>query len=239
MGFFVSFEGIEGSGKTTQIALLSGALQEQGRRVVVTREPGGTAVGRAVREILLQPTLRTGVQLNAPSGQDSPTLAPLAELFLCLADRAQHVHEVVAPALAAGVIILSDRFADSTVAYQGYGRGEDLAFITRLNALACGRYLPHLTFLLDCPVEVGLARALRRSSGQVSSQEALSACGESCRTTDRFEAESVGFHERVRKGYLEIARSAPDRVVVIEATCSPEQVHKEICAAVLARMAGS
>lgn len=215
VGFFISFEGIEGSGKTTQITLLSRTLREQGRRVVVTREPGGTDAGRVVREILLQPNF--------------PTLTPLAELLFCLADRAQHVHEVIAPALAAGAVILSDRFADSTVAYQGYGRGEDLILIARLNALACGRYLPHLTFLLDCPVEVGLART--------SGRGALSACGEPCRTADRFEAESVGFHERVRKGYLEIARSTPDRVVVIEATRSSEQIHSEVCAVTLARMA--
>jgi len=225
VGFFVSFEGIEGSGKTTQITLLSRTLQEQGRRVIVTREPGGTTAGCAVREILLQP--------------HSSPLAPLVELFLCLADRAQHVHEVIAPALAADAVVLCDRFADSTVAYQGYGREKDLALIIRLNALACDRYQPRLTFLLDCPVEMGLARALRRNSGQASGHGALSAGDEPCRTVDRFEAESVGFHERVRKGYLEIARSAPDRVVVIEAARSSEQVHKEIYPMTLARMAAA
>lgn len=228
-GFFISFEGIEGSGKTTQIDLLSRILQEQGREVIVTREPGGTAVGRAVREILLQP--------------DLTTLASLPELLLCLADRAQHVHEVIAPALTAGAVILSDRFADSSVAYQGHGRGTDLALIARLNALVCGQYLPHLTFLLDCPVEVGLTRAFRRafrrSSGQASGHGDLLARGEPCRTVDRFEAESVNFHERVRKGYLQIACGAPDRVVVIEATRSPEEIHKEICATVLARIAAA
>jgi dTMP kinase len=214
-GFFISFEGIEGSGKTTQIALLSRILQEQGREVVVTREPGGTAVGQAVRGILLQP--------------DFSSLAPLPELLLCLADRAQHVHEVIAPALAAGAVVLSDRFVDSTVAYQGYGRGRDLALIAQLNALVCGSYLPQLTFLLECPVEVGLTRANSRSK--------VSACGEPRRTADRFEAEPVGFHERVHKGYAEIARSAPERVVVMEATRSSEQIHAEIRAMVLARMA--
>ncbi len=218
-GFFISFEGIEGSGKTTQTALISKILQEQEREVevIVTREPGGTTVGRAIREILLQP--------------DFSTLASSAELFLCLADRAQHIDEIIAPALAAGRVILCDRFTDSTVAYQGYGRGMDLALIARLNALVCGRYAPQLTFLLDCPVEAGLMRALRRSSGQASGRSQLSA--------DRFEAESVGFHERVRKGYLEIARSAPDRVVVIEATLSSEQIHAEIRAVAMSRMAAA
>ncbi len=205
MGFFVTFEGIEGSGKTTQIELLRRALVKQGKEVLVTREPGGTPMGEKIRGLLLGP---------------SP-LTLMAELFLCLADRAQHIEEVLAPALASKAVVLCDRFADSTLAYQGYGRGGDLLLIARLNQIVCGSFLPHLTVLLDCPVEVGLSRATNRKG----------------RTPDRFEAEGVGFHERVRQGYLEIARGAPERVVVVESTGSLEEAHARICLEVFSRVA--
>jgi dTMP kinase len=202
-GFFISFEGIEGSGKSTQVALLHGALEAAGRRVLATREPGGTRLGTALRELLLG-----GVGLS-----------PAAELLLCVADRAQHVEEVIAPALASGAVILCDRFADSTVAYPGDGRGGDLALSAKLNEVACTDCWPDVTFLLDCPVATGLARAGRRPR------------------SDRFEDEAARFHERVREGYLEIARSAPERVVVLASTRPAEEVHAQVWATALARMA--
>ena len=207
-GFFVSVEGIEGSGKSTQIARLAQVLRAQGREVVVTREPGGTPVGQILRRLLLDPS--------------APPLAPGAELLLMLADRAQHVQEVVVPGLRANKIVVSDRFMDSTTAYQGYGRGVELNLLDRLNAFACGGYLPDLTFLLDLPVREGLGRAQQRRS----STEAI----------DSFEAESIDFHERVRAGFLEVARTNPQRVYVLDAARSVEEIHQEILAVVLARL---
>src|SRR5712691_8948019 len=141
-GFFISFEGIEGSGKSTQVALLAEALRPQGHEVVLTREPGGTAVGQVLRRLLLE-------------SRSSP-LAPGAELSLMLADRAQHVEEIVAPALRANKIVISDRFVDSTTAYQGYGRGVELALLAQLNTFACSGCMPTLTLVLDLPVSEGL-----------------------------------------------------------------------------------
>ena len=205
-GFFISFEGIEGSGKSTQVTLLAQALRSQGREVVVTREPGGTAVGQVLRRLLLEPT-------SAP-------LAPGAELCLMLADRAQHVQEIVAPALRADKVVISDRFADSTTAYQGYGRGVELTLLAQLNAFACGGWMPALTFLLDMPVSAGLQRVQGRQSG----------------TEDRFEAESVAFHERVRAGYLAVARAEPQRVCVVDAARPAEVIHRDVLAAVQDRL---
>jgi dTMP kinase len=207
-GFFISFEGIEGSGKSTQVTRLAQALRAQGYEVVLTREPGGTAVGQVLRRILLEPT-------TAP-------LAPSAELLLMLADRAQHVQEVIAPALQENKIVVSDRFLDSTTAYQGYGRGVELAFLARLNAFACSGYGPALTFILDLPVTEGLRRARQRQS--------------SAGAADRFEAESVAFHERVRAGFLEIARTEPQRVHVLDTTRPVEEVHQEILAVAQGRL---
>src|SRR5437867_6471100 len=144
-GFFVSVEGIEGSGKSTQVARLAQVLRAQGREVVVTREPGGTPVGQILRRLLLDPS--------------APPLAPGAELLLMLADRAQHVQEVVLPGLQANKIVISDRFVDSTTAYQGYGRGIEADLLARLNTFACGGCMPALTLVLDLPVTEGLRRA--------------------------------------------------------------------------------
>lgn len=203
VALFISFEGIEGSGKSTQAALLADALGAYGHEVVVTREPGGTQRGQVLRQLLLDPT--------------EPALAPGAELLLMLADRAQHVQELIAPALAANKIVITDRFVDSTSAYQGYGRGFDRALLQQLNALACSGYMPALTFLMDLPVTEGLQRASHRRGG--------------VETADHFEAESVVFHERVREGFLAIARTEPHRVYVLDAMRPKEQVHQDILSA--------
>ena len=201
-GILLSFEGIEGSGKSTQAVLLADALRAHGHEVVVTREPGGTQRGQLLRHLLLDPT--------------EPSLAPGAELLLMLADRAQHVQELIAPALAANKVVITDRFVDSTTAYQGYGRGFERGLLQQLNTLACGGYMPAMTFLMDLPVTEGLQRARHRR-------------GETA-TADHFEAESVAFHERVRDGFLAIARAAPRRVHVLDATRPKEQVHHDILA---------
>jgi len=207
-GLFVSFEGIEGSGKSTQVTLLAQALRSRGHEVILTREPGGTAVGQVLRRLLLEST-------------PSP-LAFGTELLLMLADRAQHVQEIVAPALRANKIVISDRFVDSTTAYQGYGRGVELALLAQLNAFACGGCMPALTLVLDLPVSEGLRRVRQRQSGTQG--------------TDRFEAESVAFHERVRAGYLEIARSDPQRVRILDAARPVEMIHQEILAVMRSRL---
>ena len=209
-GFFISFEGIEGSGKSTQVALLADALRAQGREVVLTREPGGTPVGQVLRRLLLEAS--------------SSPLAPGAELFLLLADRAQHVQEVIVPALQAGKIVLSDRFMDSTTAYQGHARGFEPALLSRVNTFACSGCIPALTFVMDLSVTEGLRRVRQRQSGAVA--------------TDRFEAESIAFHERVRNGFLEIARVEPQRVQVLDATRSVAVVHQEIWTIVQVQSAG-
>ncbi|MEW6301153.1 MAG: dTMP kinase [Thermodesulfobacteriota bacterium] len=207
-GFFISFEGIEGSGKSTQAALLAEALRAQGRGVVVTREPGGTPLGQTLRRLLLEPV--------------GTSLAPRAELLLMLADRAQHIQEVIAPGLRGGKVVISDRFVDSTTAYQGYGRGIAPDLLAQLNAFTCDGYLPALTLLLDLPVPEGLRRAGQRRGRATG--------------TDPFEAESLDFHERVRAGFLEVARTNPTRVCVIDAARPREEIHQEILAIVQARL---
>lgn len=207
-GFFISFEGIEGSGKSTQVTLLTQVLRSRGYEIIVTREPGGTPVGQVLRRLLLE--------------SSSSPLASSTELLLMLADRAQHVQEIVAPALRANKIVISDRFVDSTTAYQGYGRGVELALLAQLNTFACGGRMPALTLVLDLPVSEGLRRVRQRQSGTQG--------------TDRFEAESVAFHARVRIGYLEIARSDPQRVCILDAARPVEMIHQEILAVVQSRL---
>lgn len=210
-GFFITFEGSEGAGKTTQVSLLAEALRARGHDLVETREPGGTPIGQTLRQLLLRP----------PTGQPTDTLAPPAELLLMLADRAQHIHEVILPGLQAGGVVLCDRYADSTTAYQGHGRGFDLAEIARLNAFVCAACRPKLTFVLDLPVAVGMQRAhARRGAAAV----------------DHFEAASGAFHERVRAGFLAIARAEPERVCLIDAAQDIEAVHAAILAGVRKRL---
>ncbi|HWP58745.1 MAG TPA: dTMP kinase [Candidatus Acidoferrales bacterium] len=211
----ISFEGGDGAGKTTQLRYLEQYLRASGRSYVSTREPGATALGQTIRQALLQ-TGREG-------------LAPAAEVFLYLADRAQHVDKVIRPALAQNRLVLSDRFADSTLAYQGYGRGLDLSWLRSLNEIASGGIAPDLTFLLDLPPAVGLARARER---RVSDRhDPLSA------PADRFERETLEFHERVRRGFLELARMEPHRIVVIDASLPPLEVHRRIKKIVAQRIA--
>ncbi|MFH1177360.1 MAG: dTMP kinase [Acidobacteriota bacterium] len=205
VGRFITIEGIEGSGKSTQLELLAVYLRTQGRAVVTTREPGGTRLGERVRELLLHP-------------QSDPV--PLAELFLLEAARTQLVQQVIAPALAVGGVVLADRFADSSLAYQGVARRLGWKTVSRLNEIACAGLAPDATVVLDLPVEVALARARRR----VSTTEENS----------RFEDEALAFHRRVAEGYLQLAQRAPERVLLVDATGAPEAVHQRV----LGRLAG-
>ena len=202
MSFFITLEGIEGSGKTTQIGLLAAWLREQGREVVLTREPGGCDIADAVRAILLDST--------------NSAMKPRTELLLYAAARAQHVEEIVRPALERGAVVLCDRFTDATIAYQGGGRGLDLQLIENLNGVAAGDCRPDLTLLLDLPVEAGLGRALARIAATSGERE------------DRFEQESLAFHHRVREGYLELARREPRRFRVVSAAGPPAVVAERL-----------
>jgi len=205
-GAFITFEGTEGTGKSTQVRLLADDLRAAGRRVHLTREPGGTAFGRTLRGLLLDPA--------------AGTMAPFAELFLYLADRAQHAREVIAPAIARGECVICDRFQDATVAYQGYGRGLDIPFIEEAGSRAAAGLVPDLTFLLDLEdVSVGLARARRRQQGDGTAG-----------VEDRFEREEIAFHLRVRDGYRAIAGAQPGRVRVLPALSTSEQLHALVLA---------
>lgn len=196
---FVTFEGIEGSGKTTALQAVAAALQERGLDPLVTREPGGCRLGRSLRSLLLD--MRSG------------KLSGRAELYLFLADRAQHVAEVIRPALEAGQPVLCDRYVDSTLAYQGYGRGLDTDQLRHLNQMATGGLAPDLTFLLDLPVECGLMRAgiRNRREGTVVSE-------------GRFDAESLDFHSRVRQGYRDLASQEEERFAIIDSSQPEEDV---------------
>jgi dTMP kinase len=199
---FITFEGVEGSGKTTQIQRLKKYLSQKGIPCKVTREPGGCPIGEKVRKILLNP--------------DHREMVPMSELLLYEAARAQHVKEVIEPFLKKGGIILCDRFSDATFAYQGYGRKIDLEWIERLNHLSSQGIKPDVTFLLDCPSDVGLKRALQRNRTLKQEKE------------ERFEKEKIQFHRRVRKGYLNIAKKEPHRVKVIDTRQGEERVFEKI-----------
>jgi dTMP kinase len=208
-GLFITFEGGEGSGKTTQLKVLLAHLRSTGRDAVETRDPGGTSIGKQIRTVLLDPA-RGG-------------MTPAAELLLYEASRAQLVHEVIRPALAAGRIVLCDRFTDSTVAYQGYGRGLDLTLIGRLNTLAAEGLCPDLTFLLDLDPAVGLLRAARRMT-------------EPQQVHDRIEGEVLDFHQRVRTGYRAIAAAEPERVIVLDASRGMGEIEGQIRRCVVERL---
>jgi len=202
-GKFITLEGVEGTGKTTQSALLCDYLRAHDIDVVETREPGGTPLGEGIRPLLLSQ------RQKAPSAR--------AELLLFLAARAQLVEEIIAPALAAGKWVVCDRFSDATVAYQGYGRGLDVEDIKRLNEIATGGLRPDRTILLDLDIETGIRRAL-------AGKKEFSGGGRG----DRMEKEDAEFHGRVREGYLELAKREPDRIVTIPVTGSIEDIHRAI-----------
>ena len=192
-GLFITFEGPDGCGKTTQMKLLAEYLEKRGEEVVLTREPGGKGLGEKVREILLN-----------YDGEVSDR----CESFLFLADRAQNIDIIVNPAVKAGKIVLCDRHIDSTVAYQGYGRGLDIERINMLNNLATNGKKPDLTFVFDVDVETSMKRVGKEK--------------------DRMESAGIDFHNRVRQGYLELAKQEPNRIKVIDATKSIEEIHDEV-----------
>ena len=198
---FITFEGIEGCGKTTQVQRLEKLVGRHGIPLVTTMEPGGTRIGADIRKILLD--------------AENKEMAPLAELLLYAADRAQHVEELIKPALKDGKWVVCDRFFDATIVYQGWARGLDVAFIQSLNEKASQGILPDITFLLDCPVEIGLKRALKRNRSIHNGQ-------------DRFEKEKLQFHDKVREGYLTLARKERNRFIVIDATRSVKSIEKNI-----------
>ena len=192
---FVSFEGIEGSGKSTQVKLLGDFLRAGGHDVLETLEPGGTNIGLKIRKLLLEPENH---------------MDPVAELLLYCSSRVQHVREVIYPAIQRGAIVITDRFTDSTVAYQGFARGVNMKVINTINEIVVPELKPGLTFLLDLDVEEGLRR------------------NRNAQKMDRFELETIEFHNRVRKGFLQIARHEPERIKVIDASRSAEEVSREI-----------
>ena len=191
MAALVTFEGGEGSGKSTQIKKLGETLSERGIPHLATREPGGTELGKKIRALLLQ--------------GEVGSIDPMTELMLYAADRAEHVRRMIMPALASGKIVLCDRFTDATVAYQGHGRRLDLKLIAELNDIATSGLKPTLTFLFDCPVEVGLKRSHSRLQKEKSSE-------------DRFEREALDFHQRVRQAYQNIAAENTQRFCVLDAS---------------------
>jgi dTMP kinase len=199
---FITFEGIEGCGKSTQARRLVNRLRDASVPLVFTLEPGGTRVGSDIRKILLD---------SSNSG-----LSPLAELFLYEADRAQHVEEKIRPALEQGKWVVCDRFFDATTVYQGFARGQDMKLIRDLNEKACFGIRPDMTFLIDCPVEIGLKRALKRNEG-------VPEVGQ-----DRFEREEKDFHEAVRQGYLTMANEDPERIVVVDCKLNQDELEAVI-----------
>lgn len=212
-GWFITFEGVEGSGKTTQIRLAGEFLRERGLPVVTTQEPGGTPLGDRIRELLLN---RGGFEI---SGE--------AEVFLFAAARAQHTDAVILPALEAGKIVLCDRFSDATIAYQAYGRGLPLEPVREICRFASRGLVPHLTILFDLPVEAGLERAFRRIAGREGNLR-----------EDRFEREHLDFHRRIREGYLAIARQEPGRLKVIDASRGIESTRREVQSVLSAFLGG-
>ena len=199
---FVTFEGIEGCGKTTQVRRLVKQMEDQAISVVSTLEPGGTGIGGKIRRILLDARHKN--------------LQPLTELLLYAADRAQHVEEVIRPALKQGKWVICDRFSDATVAYQGVGRGQNMERVETLNAWVTQGVRPDRTFLLDCPVELGLERAHSRNRDLPDQGQ------------DRFEQERLDFHAGVRQGYLEQARANADRFEIIDASQTEDRLEEEI-----------
>ena len=196
-GLFITFEGIEGCGKTTQMNLLADYLKKEGVSVLKTREPGGTEIGEKIREILLNP--------------DNKKMLKETEMLLYGASRTQHVEEIIKPALKSGKIVLCDRYSDSTLAYQGFGRDMGISFIKRACPLSLGTIQPDLTILLDLDVKTGLSRIKNRIHGN-----------------DRIEKEKIAFHNKVRKGYLQLAKASRGRIKIVRADKEIDEVLEEI-----------
>jgi len=199
----ITLEGIEGSGKTTQIDYITAYLQKSGLDYTITKEPGGTNLGEKIRSILLDP--------------DNINIHPMTELLLYAADRVQHIKEFISPMMEAGKIVICDRFCDSTTVYQGLARGIDASLIQRLNILVLEGLAPDITFVLDLDPEIGLKRAWKQIRD-----------GSRDESETRFENEKLQFHESVRNGYLELARQEPDRFVVVNASLNPSKVREQI-----------
>ena len=207
MGFFITFEGVEGCGKTTQIKQLAERLSASGYRVILTREPGGCPIADKIRSILLD--------------AENCRMQSLTELLLYAAARAQHVAEVIIPALASGAVVLCDRFTDATVAYQHNGRGIERGTIDSLNTLACQALRPDLTVLIDCDAATGLARAKSRIEAASGPRE------------ERFELEQLSFHQRVRDGYLQLAAAEPERFLTVNAAGTIAEISESITTQVM------
>ena len=205
---FITLEGPEGSGKTSQLPALAAYLRDAGFEVVVTREPGGTAVGDQIREILMN--------------LKNVSIVPRTEILLFLAARAQHVEELIRPALAEGKIVLCDRFGDSTLAYQGFGHKTDLETLQALLDFSTGGLKPDLTLLVDVPVEEGMARKRDNSA-----------------EWNRLDAYALAFHERVRQGYFALAEAEPERWLIIDATVEKDKVQEAMRKAIMGRLGHS
>lgn len=201
-GVFITFEGPDGAGKTTQIKKLAAVLQEKGYDVVVTREPGGTSISDQIRKVLLSP--------------DNREMVDQAEVLLYAASRAQHVHELIMPALASNKIVLCDRFIDASMAYQAHGLGVDEEMVRSINRFASSGLAPHRTYLFDVPVEVGLARLSRRQSATSSAE------------LDRIEQKASDYHRKVREGFIRIAEHNRERVLLIDANRPEEDITVDI-----------
>ena len=207
-GKLISFEGSEGSGKSTQLTRLAEHLQKIGREVVATREPGGTEIGEQIRNIIVH---------NSRGDE----MCPETELLLFTAARAQVVREIITPALSRGAVVLSDRYLDSSTVYQGVARNLAPGPVSAINQFAVGNVMPHLTIVIDVPTEVSLARISQRASD----------------LPDRMERENISFYTKVREGYRLLAKQWPDRVVVLDGTLSPDALEKKVWAAVEPRLA--
>lgn len=214
MSLFITLEGGEGGGKTTQINLLKQALEKRGYEVITTREPGGTAEAEKIRDLLVQ--------------RDGGDWSAVAECLLLFAARHMHYETLIKPALQRGAVVISDRFTDSTRAYQGYGMGMDLQDIEDIKKKAIGTVEPDITFILDIPVKEGLARSLNRLSSADNAKE---------QSEDRYEARKIEFHEKLRQGYLDIAAKAPQRCFIMDARQDIENIHSHMMDLVQERLA--
>lgn len=213
-GYFITLEGIEGAGKTSQLPAMTDLIEEAGYKVETTREPGGSEIASKIRNILLDPA--------------NDGLVPMAELLLYLADRAQHVSEMIVPALEEGKVVICDRYADATVAYQGYARNLGAEKVIKLNRHATGGLTPDLTLLFDLSVETGLTRANKRIDQMVLFD---------LPPENRFELEEVTFHQNVRKGYLSLAKANPQRFEIINAENDIQGITKDIKSVLSKRLA--